>query len=158
MRPTKLPRPALSNNLVENGTASPVAVPLSSVKPNAMNNEKAESFHKKEEMINGNQEAQRSSADLGPRDPVIAYENGTPSRRSPHPDCKYLSQIYSIPEAPQMTEWPEHDGEEWLFSQGSTQSRKPDSEPGADGAFQVWAQAQKIDPADVIALPYVIPF
>jgi hypothetical protein len=89
---------------------------------------------------------------------VIAYENGTPSRRSPHPDCKYLSQIYSIPEAPQMMEWPEHDGEEWLFGQGSIQSGKPNSEPGADGVFQVWAQAQKIDTADVIALPYVIPF
>ncbi|GJN22676.1 hypothetical protein PR202_gb10265 [Eleusine coracana subsp. coracana] len=158
MRPTKLPRPALSNNLVENGTASHVAAPLSSVKPEAINIKKAERFHKKEEKINGSQEAQRSSFDSGPRDPVVAYENGTPSRRSPHPDCKYLSQIYSIPEAPQMTEWPEHDGEDWLFNQGSTQSRKPNSEPEADGALQVWAQALKIDPADVIALPYVIPF
>ncbi|TVU44149.1 hypothetical protein EJB05_03583, partial [Eragrostis curvula] len=158
MRPTKLPRPGLPNNLVENGTASHVAAPLSSVKPDAMNIEKAERLHKKEEKINGNQEAQRSSVDSGPRDPVKAYENGTPSRKSPHPDCKYLSQIYSIPEAPQMTEWPEHDGEDWLFDKGSTQSRKLNSEPEADGGLQVWSQALKIDPADVIALPYVIPF
>uniref|UniRef100_A0A0A9GD18 DNA binding protein n=1 Tax=Arundo donax TaxID=35708 RepID=A0A0A9GD18_ARUDO len=158
MRPTKLLRPALSNNRVENGTSSHVAAQLSSVKPEAMNIEKAERFHKKVEKINGNQEAQRSSVDSGPRDPVVAYENGTPSRKSPHPDCKYLSQIHSIPEAPQMTEWSEHDGEDWLFDQGSTQSRKPDSEPEADGVPQVWAQSLKIDPADVIALPYVIPF
>jgi hypothetical protein len=157
MRPTKLPRPALSNNLVENGTASHAAAPLSSVKRDAMNIEKAERLHK-DEKINGNQEVQRSSADSGPRDPVVGYENGTPYRRPPHPDYKYLSQIYSIPEAPQMTEWPEHDGEDWLFDQGSTQSRKLNSEPEADGAFQVWAQALKIDPTDVIALPYVIPF
>ncbi|KAL6909550.1 hypothetical protein ACP4OV_001831 [Aristida adscensionis] len=157
MRPTKLPRPAPSNNHVENGKASHVAAPLSSVKPEA-NVEKAERLHKKEEKINGNKEAQRSSVDSGQRDPVVASENVTPPRKSPHPDCKYLAQIYSIPEAPQMTEWPEHDGEDWLFDQGSTQSRKPDSKPEADGAPQVWAQAMKIDPADVIALPYVIPF
>jgi hypothetical protein len=155
MQPTKLPRPALSNNLVENGTTSHVAAPLSSVNPDAMNIEKAERRHN-EEKINGNQEVQQSLADSGPRDHVNACENGTP-RRPPHPDCKYLSQIYNIPEAPQMTEWPEHDGEDLLFNQG-IQSRKPNSEPEADGAFQVWAQALKIDPADVIALPYVIPF
>lgn len=152
MRPTKLPRPALPDHRVENGTASHVAAPLSSVKPEAINIEKAERLHK-EEKVNGNQKAQQSSVD-----PVAAYENGTPSRKSPHPDCKYLSQIYSIPEASQMTEWPEHEGENWLFDQGSSQSRKPKSEPEADGAPQVWAQALKIDPADVIALPYVIPF
>uniref|UniRef100_K4A6Q7 Uncharacterized protein n=1 Tax=Setaria italica TaxID=4555 RepID=K4A6Q7_SETIT len=155
MRPTKLPRPALPNNRVENGNASHVAAPLSSVKPEAVNTEKAERLHKKEEKFNGNQQAQQQP----PVDPVAAYENGMPSRKSPHPDCKYLSQIYSIPEAPQMTEWSEHEGEDWLFDQGSsTQLRKSDSELEADGAPQVWAQALKIDPADVIALPYVIPF
>jgi len=155
MRPTKLPRPALPNNRVENGTASHVAAPLSSVKPEALNIEKAERLHKKEEKFNGNKQAQQQSA--ASVDPVAAYENGTPSRKSPHPDCKYLSQIYSIPEAPQMMEWPEHEGEDWLFDQGSsTQSRKPSSE--ADGAPKVWAEALKIDPADVIALPYVIPY
>lgn len=152
MRPTKLPRPALPSNRVENGTASHVAAPLSSVKPEAINIQKAERLHK-EEKVNGNQQAQRA-----PVDPVAAYENGTTSRKSPHPDCKYLSQIYSIPEAPQMMELPGQEGEEWLFDQGGTQSRKPSSAPEADGVPQVWAQALKIDPADVIALPYVIPF
>lgn len=152
MRPTKLPRPALPSNRVENGTASHVAAPLSFVKPEAINIEKAERLHK-EEKINGNQQAQRASVD-----PVAAYENGTPSRKSPHPDCKYLSQIYSIPEAPQMMELSGQEGEDWLLGQGSTKSRKPRSEPEADGSPQVWAQALKIDPADVIALPYVVPF
>ena len=96
MRPTKLPRPALLSNRVENGTASHVAAPLFSVKPEAINIEKAERLHK-EEKVNGNQQAQRA-----PVDPVAAYENGTTSRKSPHPDCKYLSQIYSIHESPQL--------------------------------------------------------
>jgi len=152
MRPTKLPRPALLSNRVENGTASHVAAPLFSVKPEAINIEKAERLHK-EEKVNGNQQAQRA-----PVDPVAAYENGTTSRKSPHPDCKYLSQIYSIPEASQMMELTGQEGEDWLFDQGGTQSRKPSSAPEADGVPQVWAQALKIDPADVIALPYVIPF
>ncbi|WVZ61252.1 hypothetical protein U9M48_011156 [Paspalum notatum var. saurae] len=152
MRPTKLPRPALPDPRVENGTASHVAAPLSSVKPEAIKIEKAERLHK-EEKVNGNQQGQPSVVD-----PVAAYENGMPSRKSPHPDCKYLSQIYSIPEAPQMTEWPEHEGEGWLFDQGSSQSKKPKSEPVDDAAPQVWAQALRIDPADVVALPYVIPF
>ncbi|CAN6308502.1 unnamed protein product [Urochloa humidicola] len=156
MRPTKLPRPALPNNRVENGTASHVAAPapLSSVKPEAIDTEKAERLHKKEEKLNGNQQAQQQPS----VDPVIAYENGAPSRKSPHPDCEYLSQIYSIPEAPQMTEWPVHEGEDWLFDEGSAQSKKSSSEPEADEVPKVWAQALKIDPADVIALPYVIPY
>ncbi|KAL5670621.1 hypothetical protein ACJX0J_022842, partial [Zea mays] len=37
MRPTKLPRPALPSNCVEDGTASHVAAPLSSVKQEAIN-------------------------------------------------------------------------------------------------------------------------
>jgi hypothetical protein len=141
---------------VENGNASHVAAPLSSVKPEAVNTEKAERLHKKEEKVNGNQQAQKQPA----VDPVVAYENGTPSKKSPHPDCKYLSQIYSIPEAPQMMEWSEQEGgEDWLFDQGSsTQARKSVSELEADGAPKVWDQALKIDSADVIALPYVIPF
>uniref|UniRef100_A0A804M7B8 DNA binding protein n=1 Tax=Zea mays TaxID=4577 RepID=A0A804M7B8_MAIZE len=154
MRPTKLPRPALPSNRVENGTASHVAAPLSSVKQEAINIEKAERLHK-EEKVNGNQQGQQR----GPVDPVAAYENGTSSRKPPHPDCKYLSQIYSIPEAPQMMELPGQEGEDWLFDKGGTQPRKPaSSAPEADGVPQVWAQALKIDHADVIALPYVIPF
>ncbi|KAF8762339.1 hypothetical protein HU200_009517 [Digitaria exilis] len=149
LRPTKLPRPALPNNHVENGTASHVAAPLSSVKPEAVTIEKAERLHKKEEKVNGKQQAV---------EPVAASENGAPPRKSPHPDCKYLSQIYSIPEAPQMMEWAEHEAEDWLFNQGSVQSRKTSSEPETDGAPKVWAQALKIDPAGIIALPYVIPY
>jgi hypothetical protein len=80
---------------------------------------------------------------------VAAYENGTSSRKPPHPDCKYLSQIYSIPEAPLMMELPGQEGEDWLFDKGGTQPRKPaSSAPESDGVPQVWAQALKIDHAD----------
>uniref|UniRef100_A0A0D9ZFS3 Uncharacterized protein n=1 Tax=Oryza glumipatula TaxID=40148 RepID=A0A0D9ZFS3_9ORYZ len=158
MRPTKLPRPALSNTPVENGTASHVAAPLSSVKPEAINIEKAIRQHKKEEKINGNQEGQRSSVEPRLHDPLAASENGAPTKKLPHPDSKYLSQIYNIPEAPQMMEWHGHDDQDWLFDHDGTQPKKPESQTEADGASQVWAQPLKIDQADVIALPYVIPY
>ncbi|KAF2942327.1 uncharacterized protein [Oryza sativa Japonica Group] len=158
MRPTKLPRPAHSNTPVENGTASHVAAPLSSVKPEAINIEKAIRQHKKEEKINGNQEGQRSSVEPRLHDPLVASENGAPTKKLPHPDSKYLSQIYSIPEAPQMMEWHGHDDQDWLFDHDGTQPKKTESETEADGASQVWAQPLKIDQADVIALPYVIPY
>uniref|UniRef100_A0ACD5WG51 Uncharacterized protein n=1 Tax=Avena sativa TaxID=4498 RepID=A0ACD5WG51_AVESA len=173
MRPTKLPRPAPSSNHVENGTASHVAAPLSSMPeaikiakaerlppmPEAIKIEKAERLPKKEEKVNGNKEAQRPPIDSGLRDPLAASGNGAPSRKlSPHPDCKYLVQIYSIPEAPQMMMECEIDDQNWLFDQCGTQSQKPKTGTEADGAPQVWAEAVKIDQADVIALPYVIPF
>uniref|UniRef100_A0ACD6A8J7 Uncharacterized protein n=1 Tax=Avena sativa TaxID=4498 RepID=A0ACD6A8J7_AVESA len=173
MRPTKLPRPAPSSNHVENGTASHVAAPLSSMPeaiknekaerlssvPEAIKIEKAERFPKKEEKVNGNKEAQRPPVDSGFRDPLAASGNGTSSRKlSPHPDCKYLVQIYSIPEAPQMMMECEIDDQKWLFDQCGTQSEKPKTGTEADGVRQVWAEAVKIDQADVIALPYVIPF
>uniref|UniRef100_A0A453MHN8 Uncharacterized protein n=1 Tax=Aegilops tauschii subsp. strangulata TaxID=200361 RepID=A0A453MHN8_AEGTS len=65
MRPTKLPRPAPSSNHVENGTASHVAAPPSSMKPDAMKIEKAERLPKKEEKVNGNKEAQQASGSWG---------------------------------------------------------------------------------------------
>ncbi|XBH74683.1 hypothetical protein VPH35_101584 [Triticum aestivum] len=267
MRPTKLPRPAPSSNHVENGTASHVAAPPSSMKPDAMKIEKAERLPKKEEKVNGNKEAQqRPSLDSGLRDPLpnkkeekvngnkeaqqrplvdtglrdplpkkeekanvnkeaqqrpqvvtglrdplpkkeekvtvskeaqqrpavvsglrdplpkkeekvtVSKEaqqrpavvsghrdpgassgNGAPARKSAHPDFKYLGQIYSIPEAPQIMEC-DYGDQDWLFDRCSTQPEKPKMETEADGVPQVWAEAMKIDPADVIALPYVIPF
>ncbi|CAM0878064.1 unnamed protein product [Alopecurus aequalis] len=163
MRPTKLPRPAPSSNHVENGTASHVAAPPSSV-PEAIKVEKAERLPKKEEKVNGNKEAQRPLVVSGLRDPLAATGNGAPSRKlspkklSPHPDCKYLGQIYSIPEAPQVMMECEPDDQDWLFDPRSTQSEKPKTEAAADEVPLVWAEAVKIDPADVVALPYVIPF
>ncbi|KAM0928533.1 hypothetical protein ACQ4PT_002535 [Festuca glaucescens] len=158
MRPTKLPRPAPSSNHVENGTASHVAAPLSSM-PEAIKIEKAERLPKKEEKVSGNKEAQRPPVDAGLRDPLAASRNGAPSRKlSPHPDFKYLGQIYSIPEAPQVMMECELEDQDWLFDQSSDQSEKHKTEAAADGVPQVWAEAVRIDQADVIALPYVIPF
>lgn len=76
------------------------------------------------------------------------------SRKPPHPDSKYLSKVLSVPK---MDEWSEFDDQEWLFA--SHDSRNP--KVGATGVaeeLQVWSEALHIESADVVALPYVIPY
>ena len=86
-----------------------------------------------------------------PADPVTEA-----SAKPPHPDTKYLSQVYSIPK----TEvWSDFDDQEWLFGSGCSQERKPVVKSSEAGdTLQVWAEAVHIEPADIFALPYVIPY
>ena len=79
------------------------------------------------------------------------------SKKPPHPDSKYLSQVLSVPK---MEEWSDFDDQEWLFSGSISQPVKPKvgSSGGGDETPQVWAEALQIDSADVYALPYVIPY
>ena len=80
------------------------------------------------------------------------YRSNKGYREQPHPDIKYLRQLYSIPPAQDFSDFIDQD---WLFSQ--------DCEVLKAAAFQaaesdqVWSDAQLIDTADVIALPYVVP-
>ncbi|XP_073003611.1 uncharacterized protein [Typha latifolia] len=158
MRPTKFPRMTPSNLPVENGrTLLPyhVAAPCSSVKPDAIFNVKAEKLlDNKEKKTNGIPEAQRPPAELRLPVSAVASGNGEVSMRPPHPDSKYLTQVYSVPK---MEEWPEPDDQEWLFIRGQLRP-KPESKLEPDGIPQVWDEALHVESADVIALPYVIPF
>lgn len=78
------------------------------------------------------------------------------SRKPPHPDSKYLSQVLSVPK---MEEWSDFDDQEWLFSGSISRSEKPKvGSSGGDEMPQVWAEALQMDSADVNALPYVIPY
>ncbi|AQK60685.1 DNA binding protein [Zea mays] len=125
MRPTKLPRPALPSNCVEDAYDEALEV----------------------------RRLQDKAADFSGGSVALFMGQGKLesicTRKPPHPDCKYLSQIYNIPEAPQMMELPGQEGEDCLFDKGGTQPRKPaSSAPESDGVSQVWAQALKIDHAD----------
>lgn len=78
------------------------------------------------------------------------------SKKPPHPDSKYLSQVLSVPK---MEEWSDFDDQEWLFSNSMSKSERPKvgfSE--GDETALVWAEALQVDSADVCALPYVIPY
>ncbi|CDP03924.1 unnamed protein product [Coffea canephora] len=75
--------------------------------------------------------------------------------KPPHPDAKYLSQVLSLPKV----EWSDVDDQKWLFSREDHQAKNPKYvSPVIEESEQVWAEALRIESADVIALPYVIPY
>lgn len=93
---------------------------------------------------------------------VKAKENGEASaKKRPHSDLKYLDQILNVPEKEELHEVDESEEQEWLFGQtGVKLSKKPktDSTSSLDESLQVWNKALSIDSADIVALPYVVPF
>lgn len=60
---------------------------------------------------------------------------------------------------PKVDEWSDFDDQEWLFGSSHSQERKPVVKSSEVGdTLQVWAEAVHIEPADIFALPYVIPY
>lgn len=116
------------------------------------NNTKTEN---KERKINGVTEAQPLSVSPMKAKPAID-QPPKPLVKPPHPDVKYLSQIYSVPKIEDFLGY-EDDEEEWLF--GGV-SKKPKVEPSnsEEEMPQVWAEARQIESADIFALPYVVPY
>ncbi|XP_010908255.1 uncharacterized protein [Elaeis guineensis] len=157
--PNKLLRPAPASCMhVENGRtleSCHVATGYSSIKHETTNNINAErGLDNKKHKINGVVGPPPSAVDLRPSVSVFTSQNGKASVKPPHPDTKFLSQIYSIPK---MEEWPEYDNQDWLFS--SVPPRlKPKANFKAEEALQAWAKGHRIKSADVFALPYVIPY
>ncbi|KAF7837023.1 myb-like protein X [Senna tora] len=160
--PSKVPRPSSSSHpLTENGrTVKPCqsSIPLASNSPGAATNLKVDNKeHKKNGIIEVRPSAVspiKTITSTVPADPVAKEASAKP----PHPDLKYLSQVYSVPK---MDEWSCFDDQEWLFSSSSSslQEKKPAVESSVVGETpQVWAEALHIEPADVYALPYVIPY
>ncbi|KAG5416400.1 hypothetical protein IGI04_003967 [Brassica rapa subsp. trilocularis] len=90
---------------------------------------------------------------------VKAKENGEASaKKRPHSDLKYLDQILNVPERDEVDET---EGQEWLFGQSGVKllkKPKTDSSTSLDERPQVWNQALNIESADIVALPYVVPF
>lgn len=78
------------------------------------------------------------------------------SRKLPHPDSKFLSEVLT---APKMGEWSDFDDQGWLFQSSKSQSKKPKvGSLGVDETLHVWSEALRIESADICALPYVIPY
>lgn len=81
-----------------------------------------------------------------------SYDSSEVSLTPPHPDTKYLSQVYSIPAVEDCSEYVDQD---WLFSGDRVHQKSTVLE--AAQPPQVWAEAEIIDCADVVAMPYVFP-
>ncbi|XP_026387807.1 pre-mRNA-splicing factor CWC22 homolog isoform X2 [Papaver somniferum] len=158
-RPNKLLKPVLPvHPIVENGRKlepSQIATQgAPEIKQGPGNNLKVDN---KEHKVNGLTEAQPTSINSTKSSLVSSHasENGVASTKPPHPDAKYLSQILSIPK---IEEWSDFDDQDWLFGE-NTQLKKPRGGSfGVEERPQVWAEAVRIESADVCALPYVIPY
>ena len=150
--PHKLPRPTISHTVLENGrkleaiherqgTASKCGVDI------------------KERRINGLRGPERPGVfSTRPTSSSLQVnEKSEPSVKPPHPDSKYLSQILCVPK---MVERSGNDDQEWLFNSNCLESKNPkvESSSGSEGTHEVWAEALQIESADMLALPYVIPY
>ncbi|RZS09921.1 hypothetical protein BHM03_00041053, partial [Ensete ventricosum] len=152
----KFQRTTPSPDLVENGRTVDLSdVACSSIKPEAINNIKARNLPVdiKEHTVNGTRVAHSSPDGLRPP-AVVVNANVQDSTKAPHPDSKYLSEIYSLPK---IYDVPEYDDQEWLLGSCHCQST-PKLKLSADETPQVWAEAVRIESEDVLALPYVTPF
>jgi hypothetical protein len=151
-----LPGPSSSHPFTENGRLlEPCQISLinASDGPAATTNVKVEN---KDRKINGIIEAPTSVVSPNKIPTATVPTNPVIKIPKPHPDTKYISQVYSVPKA---NEWSDFDDQEWLFGSNHSQERKPvvKSSEVVD-TLQVWAEAVHIEPADVFALPYVIPY
>ncbi|KAL6661079.1 hypothetical protein ACP70R_000463 [Stipagrostis hirtigluma subsp. patula] len=81
-----------------------------------------------------------------------SYDINKGCLKPPHPDTKYLSQVYSIPSGDVFSKCMDQG---WLFSGDHVEQKKGVSE--AAESPQVWAEAQLIGSAEVVALPYIVP-
>ncbi|XP_042065852.1 DEAD-box ATP-dependent RNA helicase 42-like [Salvia splendens] len=97
----------------------------------------------------------RSNVNEAPKMHKMKDHAAEASRRPPHPDSKYLSQILAVPT---VGDWSEEDDQEWLLGKNG-HPNKPTLEPArVKEELQVWSEAVHIKSADVCALPYVIPY
>lgn len=146
----------LSNPLVENGRKLDFCQAAPKLGPAR---ERDILVINKEHAVNGSIEAQQ--AKVCSTRPSCAQvqvkEKAKAPVKPPHPDTKYLSQILSVPNV----EWSDFDDQEWLFSCKDSRGKKPRLELDSsqfEGVDQVWAEALRVESADVTALPYVIPY
>lgn len=113
---------------------------------------------KDEDRVNGFVDSQE------PKDrPKKVKENGGASaKKRSHPDLKYLDQILNVPQREELCEVGENEEQEWLFGQSGVKLlKKPridSSTTSLDESLQVWNQALRLESADTVALPYVVPF
>ncbi|XP_057959130.1 uncharacterized protein LOC131151748 [Malania oleifera] len=147
-----------SHSLTENGTKLvPYRTSISSAsdRQGLTNNLKVDKNGRK---INGVIEAQLSSVSLTKTSLTTAQASQIAEAyvKPPHPDSECLSQVLLVPKVEECLDF---DDQEWLFSSSGPQSKKPQMETSAvDETQQVWAEALKMESADVCALPYVIPY
>ncbi|CAH8363046.1 unnamed protein product [Eruca vesicaria subsp. sativa] len=156
-KPNKLQRHSASVSSVENGrTLGPHRSPASEMQGKACKPEvkevKINGF-----VVPGEKEKVCSLSPLAATMKAKVKENGQAPPKPPHPDLKYLDQILSVPKRELFLEV--DNDEEWLYGPLGVKLKKARTySPDSVESLQVWNQAFKIESADMLALPYVVPF
>ncbi|XP_052165344.1 uncharacterized protein LOC127782260 [Oryza glaberrima] len=151
MRMNKLPRisptdPRTNGEILDYSQGSGPSSPVGT------NTYKADRFQDSKECYNNGVTGSHHLKE--PKTSVSSSNHGSSqvSPKLPHPDAKYLGQVYSIPA---MDDWSKCIDQSWLLSRGSVDWKSEILE--AAESPRVWAEARLIDSADVVALPYVVP-
>ncbi|XP_010442286.1 PREDICTED: myb-like protein X [Camelina sativa] len=158
--PHKLQRHSTSSPSVENGRT--LGAPRTPPMPASKVQETTCKPQVKEVRINGfavSGEKQKvcPPSPLAATMKVKVKENGEASIKPPHPDLKYLNQILNVPTRELLLEV--DDDQEWLLGQSGVKLKKARTDtPDSGESLQVWNQAFRVESADIVALPYVIPF
>ncbi|CAN6876609.1 hypothetical protein HID58_077030 [Brassica napus] len=156
-KPNKLQRHSASVSSVENGrTLGSHRSPASEVQGTACKPEvkeaKVNGF-----VVSGEKEKVCSQSHVAAAMKAKVKENGEASAKPPHPDLKLLDQILSVPKRELFLEV--DNDEEWLYGQLGVKLKKARKySPDSGESLQVWNQAFRIESADILALPYVVPF
>ncbi|KAL6497856.1 hypothetical protein OROHE_026883 [Orobanche hederae] len=93
-----------------------------------------------------------SSAPVKPPKEKVGFS----MKKAPHPDLKYLSQILTVPKL-DSPRFDNDDDQDWTFC--CKDSKKPESgHSETECTKRVWADAVRLESADVTAFPYVVPY
>ncbi|CAA3021192.1 Hypothetical predicted protein [Olea europaea subsp. europaea] len=147
------------NGIIETEQYTPSSTPSASLKVKKTSVKPAQSYSKNLSQILNSKDSQLN----GIIDPKQYTSSSTPSAslnvkentvKPPHPDSKYLSQILTVPNV----ECPEFEDQGWLFSSEVSRAKRPKIASNQIEGMKVWAEVIPVESADVIALPYVIPY
>ncbi|KAI4378798.1 hypothetical protein MLD38_016229 [Melastoma candidum] len=161
-RQIKLPRPSslLHPSSLENGRIEDVPrsanqrLPGKHGTPDVVKADKPKE-HKPNGIIGKKQEHILSSLDAASLELLVEKEIA----RSPHPDLKHLDMVLTVPKFEELVL--SEDNQEWLFG-SHDELQKPRKMSSAEETKEapqwVWSEALPLESADVVALPYVVPF
>ncbi|XP_065862747.1 uncharacterized protein [Euphorbia lathyris] len=163
LRPSKVLKPTSSHPPTQNGKILEAHCPVLSGRQGTVNKLQPDG---KEHRINGIIQSPASSISSAILAPSILAKPSTatvkagplvePPRKLPHPDSKRLSELLTLPK---MEDYSDFDDQDWLFHGTDSQSKKPKvGSFGMDEIPLVWSEALQIEPVDICALPYVIPY
>lgn len=155
IRPSKLQRPA-SHPVMENGRkfeASQTPGFFASDLPDVAASLKLDNKkHKK----NGTVESQSLPFyKEKPSMPIVPDVILEVPKKHLHPDSKYLNQVLSVPK---IEEWSDGVDNDWLSGSKECLSKKDKVDYVVDEEPKVWSNALYLESADVVALPYVVPY